>query len=227
VAAPTTPGREDGAPAFTRTDGLLLAGIVLSGVWELVLIPVTPALVGTHPVLLEALQGSVASMVAAGAFARVGRTALWLALLAPIPGLMVTDPLLWLAGRRWGRPALQWYLGRRPVDRRSVARAESAFRRWGGWTLVGAYYIPVPNAVLYLLAGATGMPLWRFLLLDGAGTMLHIGLCVGLGYAIGQTGVTIATAISRWSLAGAVVLVAGLVAVGLWRSRRGRRAAAG
>jgi membrane protein DedA with SNARE-associated domain len=204
----------------TAADAVIVGGLALGGLWELATIALMPSLVGTRPVLLEALQGSVPSMVAGGAFARVGRVPLGLAVLAPVPGLMALDPLLWWAGRRYRDLALRWYFSRRPADRRAVARSERLFAQWGGWTLVAAYQLPVPNAALYLLAGATGMSLVRFLALDGAGTLLHVGIGVGLGYALGQAGVDVAEAISRSALVATVLVVAAIVAVAVWRSRR-------
>ncbi len=44
------------------------------------------------------------------------------------------------------------------------------------------------------------MRLVTFLFLDLIGSLLWIGLCVGLGYAIGQRAVDIAHAISRYGL---------------------------
>jgi len=54
-------------------DVACIGGIVAGPVWYLAMIPALPSLVGTHPVLLETLSGSLPAMVAAGAFARVGR----------------------------------------------------------------------------------------------------------------------------------------------------------
>ncbi len=204
-------------------DAVLVGGLALDGLLGLVTTPLVPALVGTNPVLLEAVQGGIASMVAAGAFARVGRAALWLVVLAPVPGLMLFDPLMWWAGRRYGAAAVGWYLRRQPRRARVVVRAERAFARWGGLSIVAAYFLPIPNALLYVLAGTTGMPLWWFLALDGAGTLLFVGTVVGLGYALGRPGVAVATTVSQFAVAITVGLVLALVAMAVWRARGTRR----
>src|ERR1700690_709710 len=61
----------------------------------LALLPLVPSLVGTDPVLLEALRGSTSAMAAGGAFARVGQASLVLAVLAPLPTLLFATPFFW------------------------------------------------------------------------------------------------------------------------------------
>src|SRR5690348_2298192 len=90
-----------------RADVICWAGIALSGVYALALIPVRPLLIGRHPVLLELLTGSMTSIVTAGAFARVGQVSLVVAVLAAVPGMIMFDPFFWWAGRRWGNGVLQ------------------------------------------------------------------------------------------------------------------------
>ena len=47
-------------------------GIVVSGLFFWVLLPVRVSLVGTHPVVAELLNGSIESIISAAAFARAG-----------------------------------------------------------------------------------------------------------------------------------------------------------
>src|SRR5215831_8945506 len=77
-------------------------GIVVSGLFFWVLLPLRVSLVGTHPVVAELLNGSTESIISAAAFARVGHGTLAVVLLAAIPGLMKFDILYWWAGRLWG-----------------------------------------------------------------------------------------------------------------------------
>jgi hypothetical protein len=80
-----------------RIDILLWAGITLSGIYYLVLLPFRASLVGTHPVLLEVLNGSTEAIVSAAAFARVGHGSLTVVVLAAGAPL---GPEVHLAGRR-------------------------------------------------------------------------------------------------------------------------------
>lgn len=214
-------------PRLRVADAACLGLLAFYGVYELATIPLIPSLVGTHPVLLEALQGSTAAMVAAGAFARVGRAQLWLAVAAGVFGLAALDPAIWWAGRRYGRRLADFYARRSPRQARAIEKAERVFKRWGAWAVVFAYYIPVPNNFIYAAAGETGMPLWRFVALDLAGTLLYVSSIVGLGYAIGQRAVEVATVVSRYALVSTVALILLVVAFSFWRRRRGVATATG
>ena len=55
-----------------RVDILCWAGITLSGIFYYAMLPFRASLVGTHPVLLELLNGSTEAIIAAAAFARSG-----------------------------------------------------------------------------------------------------------------------------------------------------------
>jgi membrane protein DedA with SNARE-associated domain len=181
--------------------------LALAGLYSLLLVPAVPSLLGRDPVLLEALRGSIAAMVAGGAFARIGHASLALALLAPLPTLLMSDPFVWWAGRLWGPDVARYVGGRGPRGRRRTERALRWLERYGSWAVVLAYFIPVPSALIYAAAGWTGMRLRRFLLLDLAGTSLWVVLIVGLGYAIGSSAVRVAHTITRYSL----LLTLGLV----------------
>jgi membrane-associated protein len=193
-----------------RADILCWAGISLSGVYYLSLLPFRASLVGTHPVLSELLNGSIEAIVAAAAFARVGRTSLAVVILVAIPGLMMFDLLYWWAGRLWGERIILLFSGRRKHGARFMARVD----RWGRWftwpAVVAAPFLPVPTAIIYAVAGWAGMSVVAFLLLDLLGSLLWAGMLAGLGYSLGQHAVTVAQTISRyglWLAIGIVILV--------------------
>jgi membrane protein DedA with SNARE-associated domain len=179
---------------------ICLATLALQAAYSVVLIPLVPGLLGSHPVLLEALQASMAAMAAGGAFARVGEASLVLALLAPLPTLVMSDPLLWWAGRLWGPKAARYLGGRGPRGGRRADRAVDLLSRYGAWAVVLARFLPLPIAVVYAAAGWNGMRLRRFVALDLAGTALWVALIVGLGYAIGRPAVHVVQAITRYGL---------------------------
>src|SRR5205807_1938538 len=132
------------------------------------------------------------------AFARVGQASLALALLAPLPTLLMTDPFLWWAGRLWGPDVSKYLGGRGPRGARRTERAVRWLERYGSWAVVFAYFLPIPSALIYAAAGWTGMRLRRFILLDLIGTLLWIALIVGLGYAIGRSAVQVAHDITHY-----------------------------
>jgi membrane protein DedA with SNARE-associated domain len=193
-----------------RADILCWAGITLSGLYYLSLLPFRASLVGTHPVLSEVLNGSIEAIVSAAAFARVGHGSLLVAILAAIPGLMMFDLLYWWAGRLWGERIILLFSGRRKHGARFMARVDH-WGRWFTWpAVVAAPFLPVPTAIIYAVAGWAGMTAVTFLVLDLIGSLLWTGLLVGLGYSLGQHAVSVAQAVSRfglWIAIGVVILV--------------------
>jgi membrane-associated protein len=197
-----------------------MGGIVFSGLYLLALIPLTPVLVGDHPVWLELLKGSVSGMVTMGAQARIGTASIWVAVLAAIPGLMIFDILYWWAGARWGRRAIDVFIGNHPKAAQRTERLERIIHRFGWLAVVIAYFQPIPNALIYAAAGWTRMRLSTFLFLDLVGSLLWIALGVGLGYAIGQRAVDVAHAISHYALWGTIALVVAVVGRQMWVGSR-------
>jgi membrane-associated protein len=208
----------DGPPE--RTDLVLIGAITLSGLYLLALIPVTPALVGSHPVVLELLKGSMSAMITMGAMSRIGDASLSVAVLAAIPGLMMFDWLYWWAGRRWGKSAIDFFVGNHPKAAARTARLERIIHRFGWLAIVIAYFQPVPNVLIYAAAGWTRMRLRTFLILDLIGSLLWIALCVGLGYAIGQQAVDVAKGISRYALYVTIGLIVVILVRQYWVARR-------
>lgn len=208
-----------------RADLVCWFGIMAGGLYYLALIPLKPLLIGRDPLLLEALDGSMTSIVTSGAFARVGRLPLLLAVLAPVPATMVLDPFYWWAGRRWGRSIIEVFAGRGRRGGRMLARAERLFGRFGAPAVVLAYVLPIPASLTYALAGWSGMRLRTFIALDLAGTLLWTGLLAGLGYGLGAGAVHVATTVSDYGMYISIGLVVVIVAVQVSRARRARAAA--
>ena len=216
-----TPARRP-RPKPQPLDILCIGGFLVSLAYPLALTPLEPWLLGTHPVLVATFLGTVESLVTAGAFARVGRAALWVVLLAPVVCGDLLDPFSWWVGQRYGKHILEMAKG---ADRYRAAaeRADRFFRRWGGWALVLAYYLPIPNALVYIAAGESGMSLQAFIALDLAGTALGLMPLVMLGFIIGQGAVDLAGLITHYAGISAIVLVVVIVGWNMWRGRRARR----
>lgn len=109
---------------------------------------------------LSILIPSTAIMVAVGAFAANGVlnfTALWIgASLGAMAGSFFS---FWL-GRRYGGTILTM----RPLKDHPdwVAKADAAFTRWGPVTLFAGHFTTVLRPVVFLMAGMSGMTLFRF-----------------------------------------------------------------
>jgi membrane-associated protein len=205
----------------TRADRVLAAGLAVSVLYGLLLLPAAPALVGTHPALLELLRGSVPSMITMGGLARTGHASLAVAVLAGIPGYMMFDWLYWWAGRRWGAGAIDRFLGTPAQAERRRRRLHAAMQRFGPVAIVLAAILPVPSVLIYAAAGLGGMRLAVFLSLDLLGALWWVGLMVGLGFWLGQPAVDVARAISHYALFVSIGVV--VLAIG-WQIFSARRA---
>jgi membrane-associated protein len=212
-----TAGRADTAIA-------LLIGLFVA--YSLALWPLVPALIGSHPLLLEVVSGSTLAEVTVGAQSRLGELPLWVAVVAGVPGSMMFDWIFWWAGRRWGDRALHLFLGRdsspRGVARREArsARLERMAARFGPAAVVLAYYLPLPSLLIYVAAGLSGMRLRTFLALNVVGTLLWVGPIVGLGYAIGKPAVDVVHRIDHYSTLLTVAVVVVVIGVQVRRRRR-------
>jgi membrane-associated protein len=203
----------------TKKDIACWATVVGSGLFLLIILPFRAALVGTHPVLGELLNGSTESIIAAAAFARTGHGSLVVAILAAFPGIMKFDLVWWWAGSLWGERLILLISGRRSHGPKYMQRV----RKWGPrftWpAVVVSEFLPIPNTIVYAIAGWAGMRLIVFIVLDFIGTALWVGLLIGLGWALGQHAVDVAETISRYSLWISIGIVV-LVVVGQFRGSR-------
>jgi membrane protein DedA with SNARE-associated domain len=202
------------------------AGIMLSGFYYWALLPFRASLVGTHPVLLELLNGSTEAIVAAAAFARVGHGTLAVVLLAAVPGLMKFDLLYWWAGRLWGERVIAVFAVRRNRGTRYMGRAQRWGRKFTWPAVVISNFLPIPNVIIYLIAGSAGMRLVTFLILDLIGTLLWAGMLAALGYELGHHAVVVAQNVSHYGLWISIALVVFIVVAQVRSQRRMLRAAA-
>jgi len=226
AAAPYSPWNDprlpwEGKPR--RVDIVCWAAITLSGLYYLSLLPFRASLVGSHPIVMVLLNGSLEAIVSAAAFARVGHGSLAVVLLASIPGLIKFDIIYWWAGRLWGEKILQLFTGKRGRARKRAERFIERVHRWGRWftwpAVVLSPFLPIPNALVYAVAGWTGMSWVTFLVLDAIGNLAWAGMLAGLGYALGQHAVSVAQAISRYGLWVAIAIVVLVVASQLRNAR--------
>jgi membrane-associated protein len=208
-----------------RADTAIAVLIGLYVAYSLALLPLVPALIGSHPLGLEIISGSTLAEVTVGAQSRVSELPLWVAVAAGVPGTMMFDWVFWWAGRRWGDRALHLLLGSDSSPRGVAKREARALRlerlaeRFGPAAVVLAYYVPVPTVLIYAAAGLSGMRLRTFLALDLVGTLLWVAPVVGLGFAIGKPAVDVVHRIDHYSLLLTVAVVV-VVIGGQARKRR-------
>ncbi len=207
-------------------DLLCLAGLLLSGLYGLAMIPLTPGLIATRPVLLELLSGSTSSVVAAGAFSDIeSKLQLTVVVAAALPGMMKFDLLFWWAGVLWGHRIVE-LLARHSSQAAGFARrAEQRGSRFAGAAVLLSAFLPVPTPLVYAAAGWAGLRLIPFAICDLIGSAAWAAFLAVLGYLLGTDGVAAANLVSRYALVTMIALAAIAVAPHAWHVLRARQAA--
>ncbi|WP_165164627.1 DedA family protein [Corynebacterium qintianiae] len=183
---------EDGLPwntKPTREDYWCLGWFAFVGVFGMAMIPLRAWLLGLDPPVMLALTGSRIGAASTGALASVGEAQNWLAYL--LIGSVVAikfDWIYWWAGKLWGRGMLDVQANQSKRAARNIARVE----KWAvklGWLGIFLAYLPIPLPiafVVFVLAGMTGMPLWKFMLLNFVAKTAWSFIYFGLGWQIGE-----------------------------------------
>jgi membrane-associated protein len=234
VAGGTGAGSQAGQPADGRRwrpwhgrprvrDLVCAAFIVISGLYALATIPLTPEWISTRPVLLELVAGSNSAVVAAGAFSDVdNKLQLVVVVFAALPGMMRFDWVFWWAGRLWGHRIVE-RLGRHsPRVAGMAAVAEQRGRRLAAVLVAVSSMLPVSPAPVYAAAGWVGLPLTTFLIFDAIGTAAWASLLAAFGYLLGRNGITVANLVSKYALVTICVLLATALIPHAWHAWRGR-----
>ena len=205
----------------TGVDKALMGTILAVVAVGLVLRPLKPFLLASHPVLLEFLTGDLTAIGAAAAFARIGEAPLWLVALGGVVGMMKLDWLTWWAGRQWGRGIIRMFTTSERTQRFALRAAEL-----NPWIVRGAVVIAVlpgiPTALVYAMAGWAGMRLTTFLLLDLLGTLSMTGLISGLGYGLGQQAVDLVLLVDKYASVVSLTMIGLAAAIPLVKRRMRR-----
>jgi len=139
---------------------------------------------------------------------------------------MKFDLIYWWAGRLWGERVITLFAGQSGRGQRRGLKFVERVNRWGPkftWpAIVITPFLPLPNAIVYAVAGWTGMSWVTFLVLDAIGSLAWAGMLAGLGYALGQHAVSVAQTVSRYGLWISIGIVV-LVVAGQMRSARAQR----
>jgi len=152
-------------------------------------------------------------LLGAGALAGNGRLSLWLAAALALAGTVVGDLVWYEIGRIGGQRVLKWMCRLAIEPDTCVRNGAETLTSHGASALLIAKFVPGLNSIGQPLAGALGMPRRRFMMFDGLGAVLWVGLYVGLGFAFHDQlaeAVLLADHLGGWAL----VIVA--VAFGLY-----------
>jgi membrane protein DedA with SNARE-associated domain len=165
---------------------------------------------------------SVPMLLLAGAMARAGQVRLSGSLVMALAACLIADLVWYELGRRRGTQVLN-FLCRIALEPAScVRRTQNAFERQGPKALLFAKFIPGLSTASNPVAGASGMPVEKFLLFDGLGSLLWAGVFQGLGYAFSGKIEQVGAYASRLGNAFILLIIAAFAAyiVRRWVARR-------
>ena len=164
-------------------------------------------------VFLEQMGLPVASvpvLLGVGALSAEGRFSFAAALLVALSASLPADAAWFELGRSKGYRVLRLLCKISLEPDTCVQSATGVFRRYGIGTLVLAKFIPGMGMVTTPMAGVMGMPVARFLALDGTGVALWATLYLGLGVAFRRQLEEVAAIIARTGVSLAAVVIAGI-----------------
>ncbi|GAC1602407.1 MAG: DedA family protein [Myxococcales bacterium] len=117
-----------------------------------------------------------------GALAAKGVTWFWPTLAAGFFGVLLGDGLIHRWGARLGPKAYSTRLVQRVLSPQRQAQLRDHYARHGMLTVVVGRHTPGLRAAIFFLAGASGVPRWKFLLADAVSAAFTVPLVVSLGY---------------------------------------------
>lgn len=186
-----------------RADVACLSWFGVVAVFSLILLPIQAWLIANYPHILAMISGGRVSVAATGARASVGEITWWpwVLVVASILSLKF-DWIYWWAGKLWGRGMIEVWAGKSDRARRNYQRAE----RWAskmGWLGIFLAYLPLPlplMPVVFVLAGASGMSLRKFLIIDYVASLVWMLGFFWLGWSVGQPAVDVLNEYGRISV---------------------------
>lgn len=125
---------------------------------------------------------AVPTLVVAGALASIGKLPLGAVILVALVACLISDLAWYWAGRYFGAAVMRTLCRISLSPDSCVKQSELRFQRWRGQILLIAKFVPGLSTIAPPLVGAMRLRASVFLLMDGIGSLLWIGVVVGLGY---------------------------------------------
>jgi membrane protein DedA with SNARE-associated domain len=157
---------------------VLRAGLALAA------IPLAPLLYRDHPAVLVLLRPTKEVFLFAGYSAQRGDVSLVTVVVAALPILLGGVWIFYALGREHGTDRdLPGLLGRLIPSKR-VKPLRKAVERNDAKVLFLGRLAAMPSSLLAAAAGASGVDIRRFLLIDTAGALTSLALMLGLGWVL-------------------------------------------
>lgn len=166
---------------------------------------------------------AVPTLVVAGALAREGKLPALPLVALPVLAALVADLAWFLFGRRHGGTALRLICKLSLSPDSCVRQTEALFTRLGLGALLVAKFVPGLSTVAPPLAGASGMAVATFLLLDAGGSLLWAGGALALGALFSRQVSEVLAALESLGGGAAALLAVALLLYVAWRAWERRR----
>ncbi len=193
-----------------RADIACMTWFGIAAVYGLIMLPMRAWLIAEVPAWSAMLNGGRASVAASGALAAVGQLPWWpvVLLVASVLSLKF-DWIYWWAGKLWGRGMIEVWSGQSKRAARNYALVEKWSNKLGPWAFVIARLpVPLPLApVVFVLSGATGMSLKRFLLYDYLVSVVWLVIFFWLGWSAGEVAVQLLDAYAKIAMYVAIAML--------------------
>lgn len=125
---------------------------------------------------------AVPTMIVAGALASTERLPLAGVVAVAVFACLLADYAWYAAGRYFGGGVMRTLCRISLSPDSCVKQSELLFQRWRGGVLLLAKFVPGLSTVAPPLVGAMGLRVAPFVLFDGLGSLLWVGVAVTLGY---------------------------------------------
>jgi len=164
------------------------------------------------------------AVVIGGVLAGLGRVDLELMIVVVVVCAIAGDSV----GFEVGKVAGPWLLQRRPLrGNPAVGRTLGMLEHYGGPAVFLGRFVAFARAIIPALAGMSGLRYRVFLFWNALGGVLWgVGYTM-LGYVVGLSFAHILATVGTWSLVAVGVIVAGMVALEIFRRRKRRRLSVG
>src|SRR4029453_2434115 len=160
------------------------------------------------------------TLIIAGAYLTVGEYRVLSLVLVGALAAVIADTFWYLAGRRFGTRVLRTLCKISLSPDSCVRQTETILERFGPSSMIFAKFVPGFASVATALAGALGLRYWKFVLFDLIGSLLWVGVAVGIGYifrdAIGEALDTLQS-LGKWGLVLIAAAFAAWIATKWWR----------
>ena len=146
------------------------------------------------------------------------------ALSAATAGSVIGALLLYALGRWGGRPVLLRWGRVLRLDEAQLDRADDWFDTHGPKLVFWCRMVPLARSVISVPAGASEMPITRFLLLTTLGSLIWNTALIGAGIVVGENWDMVTRAVETYTTVALALLALGCVAgLLLWRQHARRK----